>query len=114
MNKLIENAMRTRETGMATSFIRELDIITGSVVQVKPGKHHAGKVGIVTGVVYLKKNDDLRFNVQFSDREAALFSGERLELVRGSEKHKLKMLQTRFGSSDDSGRISKPAQDVEA
>lgn len=102
MNKQIENAMLpVRETATATSFIRGIDAVEGDIVQIKPGKHHAGKIGIVTGIVYLKKNDDIRFNVMFSDNEAALFSGERLELVRGSEKHKLKLLQTRLGRSDD-------------
>lgn len=102
MKKIFENTMLpARETATATSFIRGIDVCEGDIVQIKPGKHHAGKIGIVTGIVYLKKNDDLRFNVVFTDNEAALFSGERLVLVKGSENHKLKLLLTRLGRSDD-------------
>lgn len=82
MNKLIENTMRTRETAKVTSFVRGLDVAEGDVVQVRGPGHHAGRLGVVIGVLFYKNRDDLRLNVQFSDGTAALFSGERLELVR--------------------------------
>lgn len=82
MNKLIENTMLSRETAMATSFVRGLDILEGDVVQIKGPGHNAGRVGIVTGITFYKRFQDLRFNVMFSDHEAAMFSGDRLMLVR--------------------------------
>lgn len=83
MNKHIENVMRTRETAAATgSFKSGLDILEGDIVQVKAGGHNAGRIGIVTGITFYKKFKDLRFNVMFSDNEAAMFSGDRLVLVR--------------------------------
>ena len=82
MNKLIENAMRTRETAAACSFKPGLDILEGDIVQIKAGGHDAGRIGIVTGITYYKRFKDLRFNVMFSDNEAAMFSGDRLVLVR--------------------------------
>lgn len=87
MNKLIENVMRTRETAAATgSFKPGLDILEGDIVQVKAGGHNAGRVGIVTGITFYKKFKDLRFNVMFSDNEAAMFSGDRLMLVRSHDR----------------------------
>lgn len=82
MNKIIENAMRKRETAMTGSFVQGLDIVEGDIVQIKAGGHNAGRVGIVTGITFYKKFKDLRFNVMFSDNEAAMFSGDRLVLVR--------------------------------
>ena len=82
MNKLIENAMKTRETAMTSSFIRGLDLAVGDYVQIRPGRHHAGKIGIIIGISFYKKKGDLRYNVMFSDHEAALFTGERLKLVK--------------------------------
>lgn len=83
MNKHIENAMQTRETTAASGgFKPGLDILEGDIVQIKAGGHNAGRVGIVTGITFYKKFKDLRFNVMFSDNEAAMFSGDRLVLVR--------------------------------
>lgn len=83
MNKYIEDAMRTRETAaVSSSFKPGLDILEGDIVQIKAGGHNAGRVGIVTGITFYKKFKDLRFNVMFSDNEAAMFSGDRLVLVR--------------------------------
>ena len=83
MNKYIENVMQTRETAAATgSFKHGLDILEGDIVQIKAGGHNAGRVGIVTGITFYKKFKDLRFNVVFSDNDAAMFPGDRLVLVR--------------------------------
>lgn len=83
MNKYIENVMQTRETAAVSgSFKHGLDILEGDIVQIKAGGHNAGRVGIVTGITFYKKFKDLRFNVMFSDNEAAMFSGDRLVLVR--------------------------------
>lgn len=83
MNKCIETVMLTRETAAATgSFKPGLDILEGDIVQIKAGGHNAGRIGIVTGITFYKKFKDLRFNVMFSDNEAAMFSGDRLVLVR--------------------------------
>ena len=84
MNKPIENAMRARETAMTGSFVRGLDFVEGDIVQIRPPGHHSGRLGTITGILYYKKRDDLRFNVVFSNREAALFTSERLERVRSS------------------------------
>lgn len=81
MNKMIENAMLRRETAMTGSFVRGLDLVEGDIVQIRPPGHHSGRLGIITGIMYYKKKDDLRFNVMFSNREGALFTSERLERV---------------------------------
>ena len=84
MNKHIENAMQTRETAITGSFVRGLDFVEGDIVQIRPPGHHSGRLGTITGILYYKKREDLRFNVVFSNREAALFSCERLERVGSS------------------------------
>ena len=81
MNKHIENAMLTRETAMTGSFVRGLDFVEGDIVQIRPPGHHSGWLGTITGILYYKKKDDLRFNVMFTNHEAALFTCERLERV---------------------------------
>lgn len=83
MNKHIENAMAIRETAaVSTQFRRGLDVIEGDIVQIRPPGHNSGRLGVVIGISYYKKHEDMRYTVKFSDHEAALFSEERLELVR--------------------------------
>lgn len=84
MNKHTENAMRTHETAMTGSFIRGLDIAEGDIVQVRPPGHNSGRIGKVIGVTYYANKKDLRITVMFSDKESAMFSGERLDRVRSS------------------------------
>lgn len=81
MNKTRQKAILTPETP-GSHFFRGIDVVVGDVVQVRPPGHDAGRIGRVIGVSYYKKIKDLRFTVVFSDNESALFSGERLNVVR--------------------------------
>lgn len=87
MNKHIENVMATRETvSVSKVFKRGVDPCEGDIVQIRPPGHHSGRLGVIIGIAYFEKRQELRYNVMFSDKEAALFPGMRLELVKAHEK----------------------------
>lgn len=72
----------TKQIELRSAFLRGIDLFEGDVVQIKGPGHNAGRVGRIIGVSYFKRSDDLRFTIMFSDREAKLFSGDRLVLVK--------------------------------
>lgn len=90
MNKIYETAIIGRETAAAefTRKVPGLDIQVGDVVQLRAdGKPHAGKIGQVIGIRYIKgdKTDLLGYTIKFSDKKSVEVNGARITILRPAQ-----------------------------
>lgn len=86
-NKYYETATPTRETAMAKPApMKKLDLECGDLVQIRAGsKSHIGDIGVIIGTRYMKLDkggDAILYTVKFSDKDAADFVANNLNLVR--------------------------------
>lgn len=82
-----ETATPTRETAMAKPKpAPHIDYEVSDVVQIRAGsKSHIGDIGVIIGARYMKLDkggDAILYTVKFSDKDAADFVANNLNLVR--------------------------------